>query len=311
MIITDIFPGKVWKFGCTLGGQIIQFTLDSVEKICEAATWVGFFPEDAPISVTDLIQQVWDKIKVGWQKLKDFVGFVFNWGDIKDTKNTISTLLTASIGAASDKVGDLERSVDGFFDGLEKKIDEFGSVGPKKITANQADKASDSESSNSTGASWAQERLKNGGATTSTEVEEGKVIHYAWTFRLLTLLVVNPDQEAVETWSSVFQPAFDKLEKDVTNVSADIAKLFKKDGAISGDDVIDASKGVLKVALSTLRGLVTSILRLVQKLCGDMIKLGNKPIKIPIFSALWRKISGSDLTIFDAINHRHPDHNHG
>lgn len=54
--------------------------------------------------------------------------------------------------------------------------------------------------------------------------------------------------------------------------------------------------------MSTLRGLVTSILRLVQKLCGEIIKLGNKPIKIPVFSALWRKISGSDLTIFDAIS---------
>lgn len=35
--------GKVWKFVCTLGGQVWHFTLDCVEKICEAATWVSSF----------------------------------------------------------------------------------------------------------------------------------------------------------------------------------------------------------------------------------------------------------------------------
>lgn len=116
--------------------------------------------------------QVWEKIKVGWQKLKDFVGFIFNWGDIKDTKNTISSLITASIGAGSDKVGDLEKKVDGFFDSLESKIDDFAAVGPR-ISANQKSSGSDDSSSNGTGASWAQERLKNGGATSSTQVEKG------------------------------------------------------------------------------------------------------------------------------------------
>jgi hypothetical protein len=113
---------------------------------------------------------------------------------------------------------------------------------------------------------------------------------------------VNKDSEAVTTWQSVFQPALDKLQGDITKVSSDIAALFKKEGGISGDDVIKVSKGVLKVALATLRGLVTSILRLVQKLCAEVIKLGNKDIKIPIFSALWRKISGHELTLFDAIS---------
>ena len=102
--------------------------------------------------------------------------------------------------------------------------------------------------------------------------------------------------------SSILQPAINKLDKEITKVSSDIAQLFKKEGAISGDEVINVSKGVLKVALNVVRGLVSSILRLVQKLCNEIIKLGNRPIKIPIFSALWKKISGSELSLFDAIS---------
>lgn len=113
---------------------------------------------------------------------------------------------------------------------------------------------------------------------------------------------MDGDSEATTTWSSVFQPAMSKLEKEVTKVSGDIAQLFKREGAISGDDLINVSKGVLKTALSVVRGLVSSILRLVQKLCSEIIKVGNKAIKIPIFSSLWRKISGSELTLFDAIS---------
>jgi hypothetical protein len=105
--------------------------------------------------------------------LKDFAGFVFNWGDIKETKNTISSLITAGIGAAGDKAGDFEKKVDGFFGDLEKKIDEFAAVGPR-ISAKQAGGVSDDVSSAGTRASWAQERLKNGGATSSTEVDPSK-----------------------------------------------------------------------------------------------------------------------------------------
>ncbi|KAL9106679.1 MAG: hypothetical protein Q9227_008331 [Pyrenula ochraceoflavens] len=260
--------GKAWKFVCKLGGKVWQFVLDCAEKICEAATWV------------------WDKIKVGWQKLKDFVGFLFNWSDIKETKNTISALLTAGIGAAGDKVGDVEKKVDGFFDSIVKQIDSLGtSASAKKIAKSSDSQASKSDSSNGTGATWAQERLKNGGATSSTQVDPA-----------------SKNSESVTTWSSVVQPALDKLQKDVLQVSQDIAQMFKKNGAINGDDVLKVSKSVLKVAVNAIRGLVTSILRLVRKLCDEIVSLGNKAIKIPIFSALWKKISGSDLTIFDAIS---------
>lgn len=153
---------------------MVQFTLDCVEKICEAATWVSHIFTPAQKSDALLTRnQVWEKIKVGWQKLKDFVGFIFNWEDIKETKNTISTLITASIGAACDKVGDIEKKVDSFFDNLDKKIDQFGPVGPQKIMANQNGKSQRTES-NGTSASWTQERLKNGGATSSTQLDKGK-----------------------------------------------------------------------------------------------------------------------------------------
>jgi hypothetical protein len=81
----------------------------------------------------------------------------------------------------------MEKKVDGFFADLEKKIDAFGAVGPKKITANQNDKKKDDNSNNGTSCSWAQERLKNGGATSNTRFEKGESLCYARVDSLLTL----------------------------------------------------------------------------------------------------------------------------
>jgi hypothetical protein len=67
----------------------------------------------------------------------------------------------------------MENKVDSFFADLEKKIDAFGAVGPTKIAANQSDKKKDDDSNNGTSSSWAQERLKNGGATSNTQFEKG------------------------------------------------------------------------------------------------------------------------------------------
>jgi phage-related protein len=50
----------VWKFVVKIAGKVKEFVLDCIEKICEAASWV------------------WEKVKVGWNKLVDFVGFIFN-----------------------------------------------------------------------------------------------------------------------------------------------------------------------------------------------------------------------------------------
>jgi hypothetical protein len=39
--------GDVWKFACKIAGEIKEFVLDTIEKICEAATWVRYMSGEA------------------------------------------------------------------------------------------------------------------------------------------------------------------------------------------------------------------------------------------------------------------------
>ncbi|KAF7502179.1 hypothetical protein GJ744_006768 [Endocarpon pusillum] len=265
--------GSVWKFICKIGGEIKQFVLDTVEKICEAATWV------------------WEKIKVGWQKLVDFIGFIFNWGDILTTKDTISQTITAGFGYAANKMDDLAVKVDGFFDRLERIIDQFGDSIKldKQFSEGEGDRDKEIKASQtSTSSTWASERLKNGGAANDTKLESKGS---------------TPSDQATDFWTTSVAPEITKLESEMSKLGTDITSLFSKSGSINANDVIGVSKSLLKVGLTAVRGIVNGLLKLVKVFITKICDIGNAEIDIPIFSWLYKKITrGHALTLFDAIS---------
>jgi hypothetical protein len=117
---------------------------------------------DWKITSTDIFYQVFEKLKVGWNKLVDFIGFIFSWGDIIDTKNTISSLLSAGFEYAAIKVDDLAENVDN----LGKD-----NLPSKSLTQDDGKQKEEEDGKSSTSSSWIGERLKNGGAGQSTKID--------------------------------------------------------------------------------------------------------------------------------------------
>lgn len=72
-----------------IAGTVYKFILDGVE-VGKAMSWV------------------FEKITVGVQRLIDFVGFIFQWGDILDTSDSIVASINAGLGYAQDKVSSLK-----------------------------------------------------------------------------------------------------------------------------------------------------------------------------------------------------------
>jgi hypothetical protein len=115
-------------------------------------------------------------------------------------------------------------------------------------------------------------------------------------------LAATGDPDGIQTWGDVFQPALDGVKSAIEQVGDDIASLFTKQGSITGDDFMKIAKDVIKLGIQTIRGLVSSLLRLVIMLLKKIGEYGNKAINIPIFSALYKLIAKHDLTLFDAIS---------
>jgi hypothetical protein len=122
------------------------------------------------------IGQVFEKIKAGWDTLVEWIGFIFSWGDILETKDTISSVLTAGIELGQIKVGDITNTIDGFFVSLLADVDRLMVTqnGTQSLSGSSGSQDSDhqtvEDTTSSTKFNWAGERLKNGGAGTSTQI---------------------------------------------------------------------------------------------------------------------------------------------
>ena len=51
-------------------------------------------------------------MKVGWEKLCKFVGFLFSWSDILETKDTIVGFLNAGLDMAANRVEGFNSKID-------------------------------------------------------------------------------------------------------------------------------------------------------------------------------------------------------
>jgi hypothetical protein len=60
------------------------------------------------------VVQVWQKLKLGWEKLCDFVGFVFDWQDILHTKKAIKDMINSGSDFLAFKVESAKDKIDSY-----------------------------------------------------------------------------------------------------------------------------------------------------------------------------------------------------
>lgn len=51
----------------------------------------------------------------------------------------------------------------------------------------------------------------------------------------------------------------DRLDAQLSKVGAEISALFRKEGSVDGNDLLNVSKSLLKVGLSTVRGITKGL----------------------------------------------------
>lgn len=91
----------------------------------------------------------------------------------------------------------------------------------------------------------------------------------------------------------------DKLQA----VGKEVVDLFQQDGSITPHQILKVGKDALKAGVDTVREIIKMLIELVANLILQLRDLGNKAIEIPIFTWLYREISGGhDLTLFDAVS---------
>jgi hypothetical protein len=101
-------------------------------------------------------------LKVAIEDLIKYLGFLFSWGDIGDAKNSISSLLDATLDWGVDQIDWSKQKADEFFADLKNSLLEKPATTQNKSNKKD-DKVEDAKSS--VGFNWANDRLKNGGGS--------------------------------------------------------------------------------------------------------------------------------------------------
>ncbi|KAK6526111.1 hypothetical protein TWF281_011148 [Arthrobotrys megalospora] len=265
---------EVVQMAVTVGGEVYKFAMTTVSEVVRGVTWVL------------------KKVKVALDKIIEFIGFLFNWTDILDTSDSIVAIITSGLDYGEQKVEDVEALAKSFFETSKDKIrNALGDLGGN-TTAQQAGsepstQGNSSPSDTSVAFNWVGYQLEHNGCITNATMD------------------VPSDGDA-SIIKGIWDDLLDEI-KDAEGFASDTIKnllsFFSSPSIPSLASVLTKITGsAIDFALSTLENIVDVFLRIVRLGIRSVKALGEYTIQLPIFSELWKFITGGrDLTLFNLL----------
>ncbi|KAF7556288.1 hypothetical protein G7Z17_g1483 [Cylindrodendrum hubeiense] len=274
---------QAWEFILEIGGKVWNFVLETVQHVAAA------------------IQTVLSAVTKGWEWIKQKLAFIFSWGDILAVKNVFVNLTTHGMLFAADGAALMELKVQSLFEDVRVKLRELKKAklppellnlhaGKDDKTEREAKAASGADAgkmhdaeneSKSPQAQYASYHVKHGGTSAGGRTEGQDVFD-----RILLRM----------------KKALEQADQLASRLADNISDLFSSSTNLSiGDLLAKLGFDLLDDVLGVIESLITSILGCLGDLIVEVADKINKPIQIPVLSALYRKINrGNDLTILDA-----------
>lgn len=240
---------------------------------------------DTVSAVTHAFEWVFSKLKVAFEDLKSFLGFIFNWKDIVRTHKVIKNVATQYAIYSVSRIVELENFVTTGLESLEHKLDDWAGIPDIKTTTAQASKSKNSGSDDPQ-TYYLQEKLKTNINNAKTSAAPVSIEKTGWSGVLDDLkgLVL----EEVDT----VKVTIDRIKEQIIDQVGSLTPLeiVKRLLAIIGDLVLETAKHI-----------VVKTLEIVKDLTAAVIEELSKPISIPIISKLYKEVADEELSIMDLI----------
>jgi hypothetical protein len=236
---------------------------------------------------------VFDKIKVGLQELIDFLGFIFNWGDILTTADSVVAVVNAALDYGTDQIPALKTLEAGWLDSLRDamglKIAPVQTAAGSEMKDPEETPAMD-QAKNSVSANWTVYQASYGGLATNSSIGLSARSDPA----------TPQDVTLKDLWDDMVK-IFATIEHLFLDFGQDLASLFNP--ATTSTDVYNLmTNQIIATALDTVQNVTDLALDALSLALTQLRAYGNEPIEIPIFSSLWKVItSGRDFTVFNAF----------
>lgn len=277
--VTDFIAEKV-KHG-------VKFIIKIGKKVFE---WVSKAVSD----VFRFLECIWEKIKVFFKDMFEYLAFLFNWEDILHTKRVMKQYLSNIILGLADELGNIRKKTYDYFEEVKGKIEDI----KKEIDFKQLN----DQSLNQLRAA----NTKNDKVDPRANWMGAKKSHIINSEAQQQLASTVPSSSM-----STLASAFEKLTKHFEVLGQQLADAFSD----LSSKFVDVIQGNMKIG-DFLEYLVLTLLQLSVAVAQEIIDLIfeilvavirsintilNASIKIPFFSFLYKEISGDNLSVSDLI----------
>jgi hypothetical protein len=259
----------VYHFLATIAGKVYDVLLDCVSAVVHA------------------VEFVFNRIKVFFDDLIKWLGFLFEWKDILVTHKVLKKVLKVCAANAINQILNLEQDVKKAFDGIEKRIDAWAQIPsvPDTVGGYQS-KSSSAPGYGSPQSNWALHHTKGNAASAttnySTPTPDTSKFHQ----------IFDDLKGMVDTEIDDIKTAITRIKTDVIDPIASLtaAEAMKKIAAIILDAILTTAENVIVTSLDLIRIVVEGI-----------IDLLDAPIQIPILSKIYKEVAGDDLSFLDLV----------
>lgn len=273
---------KGLRFVVKLAGEVFHFALKAVTEVLTIVNWV--------------LKRVLD---VNIDKLIDWVGFIFDWDDVKRMRDVVQNLTRQMMvfleGGAEGAAMQIEARIEAIKQVVTRKLGPLAQ-GDQDAKTFADDKVAEEDQAQrytpalaSPGGSWSNYQLLHGGVLAAA-----------------VPALADPSDPLVDFVDKVVTPTINSLSESTRKVMDDIrgayddARLsFNQLLAMIGVDVIVGLLDALKV-------IATGLLRVFADLIRVTREAIDRPIELPFLGAfvkwLYKDIAGHELTLLDGFS---------
>ncbi|KIW94665.1 uncharacterized protein Z519_04642 [Cladophialophora bantiana CBS 173.52] len=255
-----------------LGNRIYRFALHSIEAIAKGISFVI------------------DKVLGLIDKLVDWLGFIFNWGDILETHDSVITLINTGLKFAPEVQQQMHSTLGSPAVTYEADLPNEFSQAQASPDPEIAQDPKSQEVQNSSAANNMQYQFAHGGSSNMSLLGSSRVVSRAKGPSFLAEglpEVTDAFEQVKDVLSSIGDAFMDMFENGNSMGVGELIKNF-------GEAIFNAILGALRTFAAKLADSGTF---------NGLMDLINLPIHIPIFSALYKKFisKGRDLTILSGF----------
>lgn len=260
-----------WHFLATIEGNVYRAALDSVDAVIGAVEWV------------------FNAIETGIEELIQYLEFLFDWDDIKRTKDVLCNITEQWLNSQVESIPTAKAAFDGQIANMEKSINQLAGITDWSTSIGQvasqptSASASNPAAGQTSGSHMLSNHYKNHGGDLTIVGTPPSVN--------VVQQVIDDLLNALEQEGQVLSAVYTQLQDIASNISSmNVGQVLTKLAAVFADGVLSSVQVVMDALFDVLTDLASAAVGLLET-----------KIHIPIISDILNAIGIPDLSFLDLL----------